>query len=93
MQILLVEDDAHLSASLSEALTAQRYVVDLVKDGEAAWERVNSFTYDLILMDLTLPKLDGIQLCQRLRNHGRRILVLMLAAPGPGSPRSDPPER
>jgi DNA-binding response OmpR family regulator len=80
MQILLVEDDAHLSTSLNEALTAQRYVVDLVKDGEAAWERVNSFTYDLILMDLTIPKLDGIQLCQRLRNHGRRIPVLMLTA-------------
>jgi DNA-binding response OmpR family regulator len=80
MQILLVEDDAHLSTSLNEALTAQRYVVDLVKDGEAAWDRVNSFTYDLILMDLTIPKLDGIQLCQRLRNHGHRIPVLMLTA-------------
>jgi DNA-binding response OmpR family regulator len=80
MQILLVEDDTHLSMSLNEALTAQRYVVDLVKDGEAAWERVNSFTYDLILMDLTIPKLDGIQLCQRLRNNGRRIPILMLTA-------------
>jgi len=80
MQILLVEDDIQLSASLIEALTAQRYLVDMAKDGEAAWERVESFEYDLILLDVTLPKLDGIKLCQRLRSYGYLVPVLMLTA-------------
>jgi DNA-binding response OmpR family regulator len=80
MQILVVEDDIQLSASLVEALTAQRYLVDAVKDGEAGWERMESFEYDLILLDVTLPKLDGITLCQRLRNYGYRVPVLMLTA-------------
>lgn len=80
MQILLVEDDARLSASLVEALSAQRYRVDSVKDGESAWERACAFSYDLILLDVTLPKLDGTKLCQRLRNHGYAFPVLMLTA-------------
>lgn len=80
MQILLVEDDTRLSESLAEALTAQRYVVDWVRDGESAWERLNTLTYDLVLLDVTLPKLDGIRLCQRLRNYGYLIPVLMLTA-------------
>lgn len=80
MQILLVEDDIQLSMSLVEALTAQRYLVDAVRDGEAAWGRVESFGYDLILLDVTLPKLDGIKLCQRLRNHGYLVPILMLTA-------------
>lgn len=80
MQILLVEDDVQLSASLVEALTAQRYLVDMAKDGEAAWERVKSFEYDLVLLDVTLPKLDGIKLCQRMRNQGYLVPVLMLTA-------------
>ncbi len=80
MHILLVEDDVRLSESLAEALTAQRYTVDSVSDGESAWERVNSLTYDLMLLDVTLPKLDGVKLCQRMRNHGYLIPVLMLTA-------------
>lgn len=80
MQILVVEDDVQLSVSLAEALTAQRYVVDLVRDGESAWERLSAFEYDLVLLDVTIPKLDGIQLCQRLRNHGYALPVLMLTA-------------
>ncbi|MEM8503709.1 MAG: response regulator transcription factor [Cyanobacteria bacterium P01_D01_bin.1] len=80
MQILLAEDDIRLSASLSEALSAQRYTVDSVKDGESAWERACAFSYDLVLLDVTLPRLDGVRLCQRLRNHGYALPVLMLTA-------------
>ncbi|MGP1385229.1 MAG: response regulator transcription factor [Thainema sp.] len=80
MQILLVEDDIRLSESLAEALVAQRYAVDVARDGESAWDRICSFTYDLILLDVTLPKLDGIKLCQRLRDRGYLLPVLMLTA-------------
>lgn len=80
MRILLIEDDAQLAESLSEALTAQRYVVDVAKDGEVGWEQVKTLVHDLILLDVTLPKLDGISLCQRMRNRGYLLPVLMLTA-------------
>jgi DNA-binding response OmpR family regulator len=80
MRILLVEDDIHLAESLTEALTAQRYAVDAVRDGELAWEQMSALAYDLILMDVTLPRLDGLRLCQRLRDRGLGVPVLMLTA-------------
>ena len=80
MRILLVEDDIHLAESLTEALTAQRYAVDAVRDGELAWEQMSALAYDLILMDVTLPKLDGLRLCQRMRDRGVGVPVLMLTA-------------
>jgi DNA-binding response OmpR family regulator len=80
MRILLVEDDLQLAESLTEILTAQLYVVDLAKDGESAWEQANAFTPDLILLDVTIPKLDGISLCRQLRDHGHTVPILMLTA-------------
>ncbi len=80
MQILLVEDDTRLAESLAEALVAQRYAVDWAQDGEAAWERLSLLTYDLLLLDVTLPKLDGMRLCRRLRDRGDAIPILMLTA-------------
>jgi DNA-binding response OmpR family regulator len=80
MRILLVEDDIQLADSLTEALTAQRYAVDLVRDGELAWEQTQGLVYDLLLLDVTLPKLDGIGLCQRLRDRGYSTPILMLTA-------------
>lgn len=80
MRILLVEDDVHLATSLAEALTAQQYAVDVVRDGETAWHYLNSLTYDLTLMDVTLPVLDGLNLCRRMRADGNQAPVLMLTA-------------
>lgn len=80
MRLLLVEDDIQLAESLSEALAAERYVVDVVKDGEAGWSQMQALDYDLTLMDITLPQLDGIRLCQRLRSRGHQLPVLMLTA-------------
>lgn len=80
MRILLVEDDIQLAASLTEALIAQKYIVDHAKDGESAWDKSQSLVYELIVMDVTLPKLDGIGLCERLRNGGYFSPVLMLTA-------------
>ncbi|MFG6101808.1 DNA-binding response regulator [Leptolyngbyaceae cyanobacterium CCMR0082] len=80
MRLLLVEDDSQLAESLTEVLEAQRYVVDAVKDGESGWSQVQLMDYDLTLMDVTLPYLDGIRLCQRLRSHGYELPVLMLTA-------------
>lgn len=80
MRILLIEDDVQLAASLSEALTAQQYAVDVVRDGETAWHYLTSLRYDLTLMDVTLPLLDGMSLCQRMRAQGNQAPVLMLTA-------------
>lgn len=80
MRILLVEDDFRLAETLAEALTDQRYVVDVVSDGEAGWEQVKVLNYDLMLLDLMVPELDGVSLCQRLRSHGYSMPVLMLTA-------------
>ncbi len=70
MRILAVEDDIQLAEVLTEALSRRQYVVDVAKDGEAAWNSAESMKYDLVLLDITLPKLDGIRFCQRLRTAG-----------------------
>jgi DNA-binding response OmpR family regulator len=80
MRILLVEDDRHLSASLSEALEAMRFTVDVANDGETAWQQISLLPYDLLLMDVTLPRIDGLTLCRRMRSHRIDSPVLMLTA-------------
>ena len=80
MRLLLVEDDSQLAESLSEALVAQRYIVDVVKDGGEGWCQMQALDYEMTLMDVTLPRLDGIGLCQRLRSRGYQLPILMLTA-------------
>jgi DNA-binding response OmpR family regulator len=88
MKILLVEDDEQISEALEQVLTdKQHYVVDAVGDGEMAWQLIESSTYNLIVLDIMLPKLDGLSLCQRLRRHGYMTPVLMLTAKDASSDR------
>jgi DNA-binding response OmpR family regulator/HPt (histidine-containing phosphotransfer) domain-containing protein len=78
MKILLVEDDDAVIAVLTKSLTAHRFIVDAVRDGEMGWTYGSTFDYDLILMDVMLPKLDGIALCQRFREQDYTVPILML---------------
>ncbi|WP_088893122.1 response regulator transcription factor [Leptolyngbya ohadii] len=80
MRILVVEDDGQLAEVVAEALTDAQYGVDVLQDGETAWHWLESIAYDLLVLDVTLPKLDGIRLCQRLRDHHFSLPVLMLTA-------------
>lgn len=80
MKVLLVEDDNALVALLTQQLTAQNYVVDRVADGETGWAYASTFEYDLVILDWVLPQLDGVQLCQRLRNYGYGVPILLLTA-------------
>jgi diguanylate cyclase (GGDEF)-like protein len=80
MRILLVEDDEILANMLREQLVEQQYVVDVAHDGEEAWSLVKSMDYDLVVLDIVLPKLDGISICRRLRHQGSQSLVLLLTA-------------
>ncbi|MGF1482098.1 MAG: response regulator transcription factor [Cyanophyceae cyanobacterium] len=80
MRILLVEDDIPLAEALAEALSDQQYVVDTIHDGEAAWSQLQILDYDLIVLDVMLPKLNGISLCQRLRQAEYAMPVLIITA-------------
>lgn len=80
MKILLIEDDDRIAQPLAEDLRHQHHVVDLAPDGIAGWELAQSSLYDLILLDLMLPRLDGITLCKRLRADGCKAIILMLTA-------------
>ncbi|KOP28327.1 transcriptional regulator [Hapalosiphon sp. MRB220] len=80
MRILLVEDDDSLAQAVATVLSKQNYVVDVVADGEAGWELVSVCNYDLILLDVILPKLDGISFCRQLRREGYQMPILLLTA-------------
>ncbi len=80
MRILLVEDDENLAEIVSDFLHKQRYVVDVAIDGELGWSFVTSYTYDLILLDVMLPKLDGMSLCRQIRKAGHQVPVILLTA-------------
>ncbi len=80
MRILLLEDDEVLSDVLVKSLTHQHYVVDAVEDGESGYEYATNGNYELILMDIGLPLLDGITLCQRLREYGCSTPILLMTA-------------
>jgi DNA-binding response OmpR family regulator len=80
MRILIVEDDVQIADMLAEALGNHQYVVDIAKDGEMAWNWLEVCEYDLILLDVTLPKINGIRLCQKLRDRRSTVSILMLTA-------------
>lgn len=80
MKILLIEDDDRIARPLAEALSDRRYIVETAADGRSGLELAETFEYDLILLDLMLPELDGMSLCRQLRNRGRTTPVLMLTA-------------
>jgi two-component system, OmpR family, response regulator QseB len=80
MRILLVEDDDRIADPLAEDLRHQSHAVDIAADGLAGWEFAQATNYDVILLDWMLPKLDGVQLCQRLRQSGCQAYILLLTA-------------
>ncbi|MCS6814356.1 MAG: response regulator [Cyanobacteria bacterium] len=85
MRILLVDDDEILTQAIARQLASQPYAVDIAADGEAGWDFAQATTYDLVVLDINLPKLDGIQLCQRLRDHKYTNPILLLTAKGESS--------
>jgi len=80
MRVLVVEDDRELADLLRRALTEQVYTVEIAADGEIAQHLVTRECYDLIILDLMLPKVDGVQVCQALRSAGKTTPVIMLTA-------------
>jgi two-component system, OmpR family, response regulator QseB len=80
MRILLVEDDDRIACPLAEDLRYQNHTVDMARDGVEAWDCAMAVEYELILLDIMLPRLDGITLCKQLRKAGNQSLILMLTA-------------
>lgn len=85
MKILLVEDDKLIVQAVATTLTKQHYLIDVATDGQDGWELATAFNYELILLDVMLPKLDGISLCQQLRREGYQMPILMLTAKDSGT--------
>ncbi|MEG4292229.1 response regulator [Microcoleus sp. C2C3] len=80
MKILLVEDDTLTVSLLTEALNSHNYNVNAAADGETALRFVQTYDYDLIVLDVLIPKLDGISLCRKLRSSGCQMPILLLTA-------------
>ena len=80
MRILIAEDDSHLGPSLKKGLEDNHYAVDLVTDGEEALSLALAVTYNLIILDIMLPRMDGFEICRQLRNQKRLTPILFLTA-------------
>jgi DNA-binding response OmpR family regulator len=82
MRLLLVEDDARLAEGLVAALTGAGFVVDHEADGEAAWFKGDTESYAAVILDLGLPRMDGLSILRKWRANGQRFPVLILTARG-----------
>ncbi|MDT8445300.1 MAG: response regulator transcription factor [bacterium] len=80
MRILLIEDEQGVANFIKKGLEEERYTVDLVTDGEAGLEHGLTGQYDVIVMDVMLPKMEGFKVCKALREGGLQTPVLMLTA-------------
>lgn len=80
MRILLVDDDQTLVDLLTRNLGQQNYAVDAATDGEQGWTYGSTYDYDLMILDWSLPKLDGISLCQRFRAYGYANPIILLTS-------------
>ncbi len=80
LRLLIVEDQADLAANLWDYFSRRGHVVDHAVDGEAGLRLALSGDHDLVVLDLGLPRLDGLLLCRRLRDAGRGVPVIMLTA-------------
>lgn len=80
MKLLLVEDDRDTAAALANSLVAQLFTVDTASNGRAALELAEATEYDLIVLDVMLPEVDGISLCRQLRAQNQQEPILLLTA-------------
>jgi two-component system, OmpR family, alkaline phosphatase synthesis response regulator PhoP len=81
-RVLIVEDEAGLRLTLTDRLSSEGYAVETADDGEAGLERATSGAYDLIVLDVMLPRMNGFDLCREARQRGVTTPILMLTARG-----------
>jgi DNA-binding response OmpR family regulator/HPt (histidine-containing phosphotransfer) domain-containing protein len=80
MKILVVEDDLLVADALRTTLTHHKYAVEIAHDGRSALDFIEAFDYDLLLLDVILPQLDGISICRYVRSHGYTMPILLLTS-------------
>lgn len=80
MRLLLVEDDELLGSSLKKALEKHAYGVDWLKDGESALSAIFDLSFDLVVLDVNLPKLDGLEVLKSVRRNKNLVPILLLTA-------------
>jgi two-component system copper resistance phosphate regulon response regulator CusR len=80
MRILLVEDENKVSSFVARGLTEERFAVDVATDGKSGLDLATAYHYDLAILDLMLPKLDGSQVLRRIRKDNLQVPVLILTA-------------
>jgi DNA-binding response OmpR family regulator len=82
MRVLVVEDEPRIGADISSALEGAGYTAEISCDGEDAWFRGDTESFDVVVLDLGLPKMDGLAVLKRWRSAGRTMPVLILTARG-----------
>jgi two-component system copper resistance phosphate regulon response regulator CusR len=80
MRILLVEDEKKVADMLARGLKAERFAVDVAHDGQGGWEMASTYDYDLMVLDLMLPGLSGMEILRRVRRQNDRVPILVLTA-------------
>ncbi|PYX46312.1 MAG: DNA-binding response regulator [Acidobacteria bacterium] len=80
MRILLVEDEEKVSSFVARGLSAERFAVDVALDGQSGLDLATTYHYDLVILDLMLPKLDGSEVLRRIRTQNTHVPVLILTA-------------
>ena len=80
MRILLVEDEPQIADFIARGLSENGYSVDIAQDGEEALDWPSAADFDIIILDVMLPSIDGIEVCRTLRGQGLRMPILMLTA-------------
>lgn len=82
MRILIAEDEVHLAEAVSQILKKHNYSVDIVHDGRSGLDNALSGIYDLLLLDIMMPEMDGITVLKKLRAEGNHTPVILLTAKG-----------
>lgn len=82
MKILIIEDEHKIANSIKKGLEQERYSVDVAYDGEQGFDIAMSSGYSVIILDLMLPKMSGIEVCNNLRSEGNHTPILILTAKG-----------
>jgi len=80
MRILVIEDEEKVSRFVVRDLTAERFAVDVARDGKSGWELAQTYQYDLIILDLMLPQLSGGEVLRKVRRANSQVPVLVLTA-------------
>lgn len=82
MRILVVEDEHKIANSIKRGFEQEAWATDVAYDGEEGYDMASSEDYDVVVLDLMLPKMDGMEICRKLRAQGKHTPILMLTARG-----------